>query len=195
MEVASASEERKIAKNVILVLSGKGGVGKSTVACQLALELNRRGKSVGVLDADICGPSTARILQNCNVEQQGQASSELEKKSERVSVMQSPSGWLPITIRDGLCLMSIAYLLEKDDQAVIWRGPRKNALITQFLTEVCWPETLDYLIVDTPPGTSDEHLAVCETLRSRHQGKFSQLSIAVWSNLCQLATNSQQKHI
>ena len=148
--------EKRLAgvKNIVVVLSGKGGVGKSTVACQLALTLAAaKGLRVGILDVDICGPSVPKI---CGVEDG--------------AVVQGPAGWAPATLAlpDGspgsLSVMSIAFLLASKNDAVVWRGPRKDAVIQQFLGEVEWG-ALDYLIIDTPPGTSDEHISLCEALR------------------------------
>lgn len=139
-------------KNKILVVSGKGGVGKSTVTTNLALALASSSSNgsqmlkVGVLDIDICGPSQARMF-GCEDE----------------SVHDNDEGWSPIQVRDNLMLMSIAFLLESRNEAVIWRGPRKNALIKKFLRDVDWGE-LDYLLIDTPPGTSDEHISVVQLL-------------------------------
>ncbi|RVE51383.1 hypothetical protein evm_003938 [Chilo suppressalis] len=101
---------------------------------------------VGVLDADICGPSQPRVL---------------GVGGERVH--HSGSGWSPVYVSDNLCLMSIGFLLGSPDDAVIWRGPKKNGMIKQFLSEVDWGD-LDYLLIDTPPGTSDEHLSVVQYL-------------------------------
>jgi Mrp family chromosome partitioning ATPase len=135
--------------HVILVLSGKGGVGKSTVCCQLAHTLASRGYGVGVLDVDICGPSVARML-GCS----GQ------------TVHKSGSGWMPVYANPNLAVMSISFLLGEQDSAVVWRGPRKNGMIKQFLTETCWDEEgLDYLLIDTPPGTSDEHISTVQYLQ------------------------------
>ncbi|KAL5475389.1 hypothetical protein EMCRGX_G025198 [Ephydatia muelleri] len=135
-------------KHVILVLSGKGGVGKSTVATQLALTLVQAGNKVGVLDIDLCGPSVPHML---NVEGH--------------DVHQSSEGWVPVytDASQRLGVMSIGFLLQNKDDAVVWRGPKKNAMIKQFLTDVLWGD-LDYLVVDTPPGTSDEHISVVENL-------------------------------
>jgi|UniRef100_A0AC35GW61 Mrp family chromosome partitioning ATPase len=134
-------------KHKVLILSGKGGVGKSSVATNLAWALAADGtRQVGVLDVDICGPSQARMF---GVEGQ--------------TVQSSGSGWSPIYVQDNLCVMSIAFLLDNRDEAVIWRGPRKNGLIKQFLKDVNWEE-LDYLIIDTPPGTSDEHISIVQLL-------------------------------
>uniref|UniRef100_A0A0V0G9M0 Cytosolic Fe-S cluster assembly factor NUBP1 homolog n=1 Tax=Triatoma dimidiata TaxID=72491 RepID=A0A0V0G9M0_TRIDM len=131
-------------KNKIFVLSGKGGVGKSTFTSLLARALARRDpdKNVAILDIDICGPSIPRIMGTLNEQ-----------------VHQSGSGWCPVYVEDNLCMMSIGYLLTSPEDAVIWRGPKKNNMIKQLLTDVDWGDTLDYLILDTPPGTSDEHLS------------------------------------
>ena len=135
-------------KNIILILSGKGGVGKSTIASQLSLGLSLDPKiEVGLLDIDICGPSIPRML--------GLETEEVHNSSE---------GWTPIYKYDNLAIMSIGFLLNNKNQPVIWRGPRKNGLIKQFLTEVIW-DKLDYLIIDTPPGTSDEHLTIVNYLK------------------------------
>lgn len=154
-------------KHIVVVLSGKGGVGKSTVACQLALTLaHSMNLRVGILDVDICGPSVPKI---CGV--------------ENGSVLQGADGtWTPVEVHKGkaahgngkeeagcegkLFVMSIAYLLPSPTDAVVWRGPRKDAMIKQFIQDVRWGE-LDYLIVDTPPGTSDEHMTLCEAI-ARH---------------------------
>jgi len=136
-------------KKIILVLSGKGGVGKSTVAVQLALAHQQAGLKVGILDIDLCGPSVPRML--------GVSGQEVHQHS---------SGWLPVYTDSSqtLGVMSIAFLLNDQDDAVVWRGPKKNAMIKQFLTDVCWTDR-DVLIVDTPPGTSDEHITVMEALK------------------------------
>lgn len=136
-------------KKIILVLSGKGGVGKSTVATEIALTLASEGKKVGLLDIDLCGPSIPTMLGLTN-----------EK------VTQGESGWIPVICpnQSNLKVMSIGFLLSSPESAVIWRGPKKNAMIRQFLSQVDWQE-LDYLIIDTPPGTSDEHITVVEALQ------------------------------
>ncbi|XP_060116459.1 cytosolic Fe-S cluster assembly factor NUBP2 isoform X1 [Heteronotia binoei] len=153
MEVEEAAAERgNLAgvQHVVLVLSGKGGVGKSTISTELALALRHVGKKVGILDVDLCGPSIPRML---NVQDRG--------------VHQCDSGWVPVFVDQdkSISLMSIGFLLEKPDDAVVWRGPKKNALIKQFISDVAWGD-LDFLIVDTPPGTSDEHIATVEVLQA-----------------------------
>lgn len=136
-------------KHIILVLSGKGGVGKSSVTTQLALTLVGKGYKVGVLDIDLTGPSAPRMF-----------------GLEGRQVHQSSAGWVPVYTdsTQRLCVMSIGFLLEKRGDAVVWRGPKKTAMIRQFLSDVVWGE-LDYLLIDTPPGTSDEHISVAETLQ------------------------------
>ncbi|WLF80663.1 cytosolic Fe-S cluster assembly factor nbp35 [Lodderomyces elongisporus] len=132
-------------KHKILVLSGKGGVGKSTFTSMLSWAIAAdEDLEVGAMDLDICGPSLPRML--------GAAEGE--------SVHQSNSGWSPVYVADNLGLMSISFMLPDADSAIIWRGGKKNGLIKQFLKDVDWGEKLDYLVVDTPPGTSDEHLSV-----------------------------------
>lgn len=144
-------------KSIILVLSGKGGVGKSTVACQLAFFLAyQRGGRVGLLDVDLCGPSVPTI---CGV--------------ENSEVFRGPSGWSPVlhtgpsgsAAGGSVHIMSIAFLLPSAKDAVAWRGPKKDSMLKQFIESVDWGDYLDYLIIDTPPGTSDEHLTLCSLLR------------------------------
>ncbi|XP_071617229.1 cytosolic Fe-S cluster assembly factor NUBP2 isoform X3 [Heliangelus exortis] len=163
----AAGERSNLAgvQHILLVLSGKGGVGKSTISTQLALALRHSGKKlidcsdlifgigfeakVGILDADLCGPSVPRMF-----------------RVQDSDVHQCNSGWVPVFVGQdkNISLMSIAFLLEKPDDAVVWRGPKKNALIKQFVADVAWGD-LDFLIVDTPPGTSDEHISTVEALR------------------------------
>ena len=137
-------------KRTILILSGKGGVGKSTVATQLAFAFQNEGLKVGILDIDLCGPSVPKMLNLMDKE-----------------IHQCDTGWLPVFTDDSqsLAVMSIGFLLNNDDEAVVWRGPKKNAMIKQFLTDVTWQDR-DILIIDTPPGTSDEHITVMESLRT-----------------------------
>ncbi|XP_037670117.1 cytosolic Fe-S cluster assembly factor NUBP1 isoform X2 [Choloepus didactylus] len=122
--IEEIKEKMKTVKHKILVLSGKGGVGKSTFSAHLAHGL---------------------------------------AEDENTQVHQSGSGWSPVYVEDNLGVMSVGFLLGSPDDAVIWRGPKKNGLIKQFLRDVDWGE-VEYLIVDTPPGTSDEHLSVVQYL-------------------------------
>ncbi|MFA5293782.1 MAG: Mrp/NBP35 family ATP-binding protein [Phycisphaerae bacterium] len=133
-------------KHKILVLSGKGGVGKSTVAANLAVSLSLAGKSVGLLDIDIHGPSIPKILK-------------LEDK--RLAVIGN--SLMPVPLSENLCVMSIGFMLANKDDPVIWRGPMKYQIIKQFLKDVEWGQ-LDYLIIDSPPGTGDEPLSVIQLL-------------------------------
>jgi Mrp family chromosome partitioning ATPase len=154
--------------NIVLVLSGKGGVGKSSITTQLALTLSLQGHSVGVLDIDLTGPSIPRFF-----------------GIEGSKVRQAPGGWIPVPVHDAqrlpahatqqngastseaevgaLSCMSLGFILASKNDAVIWRGPKKTAMVKQFLTDVLWPP-LDYLLIDTPPGTSDEHISLLENL-------------------------------
>ncbi len=133
-------------KHKIVVMSGKGGVGKSTVAANLAVALSRAGKQVGLLDVDVHGPSIPRLL-----------SLKGHKPHMGIEVME-PVPWSP-----NLAVMSLGFLIEDERQAVIWRGPVKMGLIKQFVEDVIWGD-LDYLIVDCPPGTGDEPLSTLQTL-------------------------------
>ena len=127
-------------KHIILVLSGKGGVGKSSVSSQLALTLygSSPNAKVGILDVDLTGPSIPRMF---GVDDKG--------------VHQSSAGWVPV-YADGptgrLGCMSVGFLLKNKGDSVVWRGPKKNGMIRQFLSDVRWGE-LDYLVIDTPPGS------------------------------------------
>lgn len=135
-------------KHKILILSGKGGVGKSTFTTMLAHAFaSNPDNTVGVMDTDICGPSIPKMM---GVEDQ--------------KIHVANTGWEPIWVTDNLGAMSIQFMLPNRDDAVIWRGPKKNGLIKQFLKDVEWGE-MDYLLVDTPPGTSDEHLSVNSYLK------------------------------
>jgi hydrogenase maturation protease len=130
---------------IIAVMSGKGGVGKSLVSSLVAIALKRQGFEVGILDADITGPSIPKMF----------------GITDRPS--GSDSGILPVSSRSGVEVMSINLLLPSEDDAVIWRGPLIAKAITQFWEEVLWGK-LDYLIVDLPPGTADAPLTVMQTL-------------------------------
>lgn len=185
-------------KNKILIMSGKGGVGKSTFTAQLGWAFSSRfsghfenehteddgkhsgeveevlgeEKQVAIMDIDICGPSIPTIL--------GLAGQSIHSTSQ---------GWSPVYVSDNLCAMSIGFLLPSASSAVIWRGPKKNGLIKQFLKDVDWTAGLededeapkpapsssdadatqqaliDYMLIDTPPGTSDEHLSIVSYLK------------------------------
>jgi Mrp family chromosome partitioning ATPase len=144
-EHGSAEPYNRI-KQVIAVISGKGGVGKSSVAALLGVTLRRRGYAVGILDADITGPSIPKMLLQDN---QRPRSNEL--------------GILPVESASGIKIMSINLLLADPNQAVIWRGPLIAGAIKQFWGDVYWGE-LDYLIIDLPPGTSDASLTVMQSI-------------------------------
>ncbi|PVZ96639.1 hypothetical protein BB558_002768 [Smittium angustum] len=149
-------------KHKLLVLSGKGGVGKSTFSSQLTHILGFDEQiGVGLVDLDICGPSIPTMM-GCADEQ----------------VHESAAGWTPVYVKDNVAVMSIGFLLQNQDEAVIWRGAKKSGMIKQFLKDVNWDESdendnqtdivgggLDYLIFDTPPGTTDEHLSIVQFLK------------------------------
>jgi ATP-binding protein involved in chromosome partitioning len=132
----------------VLVLSGKGGVGKSTVAANLAVSLSKAGRKVGLLDVDVHGPSIPKLMG-------------LEGRRPRMDGAQLQ----PLPVTDNLTVMSIAFLLDDPGEAVIWRGPLKYNAIRQFLTDVAWGR-LDYLVIDSPPGTGDEPLSVAQLVGS-----------------------------
>jgi len=142
------SERMSKIKYKIMVLSGKGGVGKSTVAANMAVSLSLNGSRVGLLDVDIHGPSIPKLL---NLE--GQAPGVLD---DRI---------IPVSLSDNLKVMSIGFMLRNKDDAVIWRGPMKMNVIKQFLKDVDWGQ-LDFLIIDSPPGTGDEPLSVCQLIEN-----------------------------
>ena len=133
-------------KRRILVLSGKGGVGKSTVAANLALTLASAGKQVGLLDVDIHGPSVPKLL-----------------SLEDHAISGTGNSLLPVAFNSHLKVMSIGFVLRNRDDAVIWRGPLKMNVIKQFLKDVEWGD-LDCLVVDCPPGTGDEPLSVAQLI-------------------------------
>ncbi|MCF8033222.1 MAG: Mrp/NBP35 family ATP-binding protein [Desulfarculaceae bacterium] len=135
-------------KHKILVMSGKGGVGKSTVAAQLALGLASRGKAVGLLDVDLHGPSIPRML----------------GVPGHARVMEAEQLIDPVVIEDGLKVMSVELLLPNKESSIIWRGPMKIGVIKQLMGDVNWGG-LDYLVIDAPPGTGDEPLTVAQEVK------------------------------
>ncbi|KAJ3050846.1 Cytosolic Fe-S cluster assembly factor nubp1 [Rhizophlyctis rosea] len=168
--ISVINERMETVKHKILVLSGKGGVGKSTFTTNLAFALSfDENTQVGIMDVDICGPSLPKMT-----------------GLEGEQIHQSSTGWSPVYVSDNLAVMSVGFMLSNPDDAVIWRGPKKNGMslnviyfhgvpsvltnsctsgmIKQFLKDVDWGD-LDYLVVDTPPGTSDEHLSVVNYLK------------------------------
>ena len=135
-------------KNIIIIASGKGGVGKSTVAVNLALGLSREGASVGLLDADIYGPSVPIMLG-------------LRDERPKMTEVDGKNMIVPME-RFGIKAMSIGILID-EKQAVMWRGPMASSAMKQFITDVYWGE-LDYLVIDMPPGTGDVHLTLVQTV-------------------------------
>lgn len=139
-------------KNKILVMSGKGGVGKSTVAVNLAIGLANLGYKVGLMDVDLHGPDICRML-NLN--------GSLEPPKNPDDLVP------PLVYNDKLKVVSLEYMMKDRDEAIIWRGPLKIQAIRQFVSDMDWGE-LDYLIVDAPPGTGDEPLSVAQTIKNVH---------------------------
>jgi ATP-binding protein involved in chromosome partitioning len=153
IEVKTVQEkDMKLIKNLmrikhkIIVTSGKGGVGKSTVSANIALALTMRGYEVGLLDADIHGPNIPKMFH-------------IEDEVLHVD----EDGILPIIVPPSLKIMSMAFLVRDSDNPVIWRGPMKIGALRQFIADVRWGN-LDYLIVDLPPGTGDEPLTVAQLM-------------------------------
>ena len=130
----------------ILVMSGKGGVGKSTVAAYLALLLSKKGNKVGLMDVDLHGPSIARLM-----------------KVEGGFDLSRQGVVKPYAFSEYLSIVSLAMMLGEKDMAVIWRGPMKISAIRQFVSDIEWGD-LDFLLVDSPPGTGDEPLTVAQTI-------------------------------
>lgn len=131
-------------KHKLFVLSGKGGVGKSSVAASLAVSLAELGRKVGVLDIDLHGPSIPRLL--------GLEGADITAVDDTIR---------PVMTDQGVKVMSVGFMLRTQDDAIIWRGPLKHGVIKQFLKDVEWGD-LDYLIIDSPPGTGDEPLSVAQ---------------------------------
>lgn len=182
-------QELRLAKNLgqikhkIVVMSGKGGVGKSTVAANIAETLQKLGYKTGILDADIHGPNIPKML---GLELYGEAFSEnqfqtfkqlteeglaektFENDEEKLAYIESKkaeyaNSLFPVVLPSGLKVMSMAFLLESIDTPIIWRGPQKTGAIKQLISDANWGE-LDYLIIDNPPGTGDEPLTVLQTI-------------------------------
>ena len=133
-------------KNKLIVISGKGGVGKTTIAVNLSYGLAIKGYKVGILDIDIHGPNIAKML-----------------GIEHARLFGSDSGIEPVNVLSNLKAISLALIGKDPQKPVIWRGPLKMGVIKQFLSDVNWGE-LDYLIIDSPPGTGDEPLSVCQLI-------------------------------
>ena len=133
-------------KHKIVVMSGKGGVGKSTVAANLAETFNKMGYNTGILDVDIHGPNIPKLF--------GKEGEVLGIDEEKI---------LPVMSEDGVAIMSMGFLLDSQDTPIIWRGPQKTGVIRQFISDVKWGN-LDVLIIDNPPGTGDEPLTVLQTI-------------------------------
>lgn len=133
-------------KKVIAVMSGKGGVGKSTVSVLLAKELSKKGFKVGILDSDITGPSIPRLL---NINDQ--------------RALACEQGVIPVTTKEGIKVISLNLLIANEEEPVVWRGPVIAGAVKQFWTDVLWEE-LDYLIIDMPPGTGDVALTVMQSI-------------------------------
>ena len=133
-------------KNVIGVMSGKGGVGKSSISVMIARQLNQLGFKVGILDADITGPSIPRLLGMTDIKASG-----------------TEQFLFPAETEDGIKVMSLNFLIEDESDPVIWRGPVIANMVKQFWTDVLW-EDLDYLVIDMPPGTGDVPLTVMQSV-------------------------------
>ncbi len=149
MEKETSESQKNLKYNIkkkILVLSGKGGVGKSTVSTNIAVGLSLKKLKVGLLDIDIHGPNIPSLL---------------GLDSARPGTTEE--GLLPVSFSENLKVMSIGFFLPDQNQAVIWRGPLKHRAIQQFLTDVVWGN-LDYLVVDSPPGTGDEIISITHLL-------------------------------
>lgn len=151
-EVAIKTSLGKI-KHKILVMSGKGGVGKSTVSTNLAVGLANRGFKVGLMDVDLHGPDICRML----------------NLDESLRETKIPDGALVPLMQfgDNLKVISLEYMMEDRDDPIIWRGPLKIQAIRQFISDMDWGE-LDYLIIDAPPGTGDEPLTIADTIKDAH---------------------------
>lgn len=159
-------------KHIILVMSGKGGVGKSSISKEIACALADRHFRVGLLDADLCGPSLPRLM-----------------GGRLLDCHRTNSGVDPAWVRENLCLMSSHYLLsaEEKNEALILRGDKKNSMLKLFLKDVSWG-ALDFLVVDTPPGTSDEHLTLASLLKRPVSSSTSFCSASLVSGAIMITT-------
>eukprot|EP00126_Sphaerothecum_destruens_P003373 Sdes_comp17097_c0_seq1m6268 len=137
----------KAIKHKILILAAKGGVGKSSFSATLAFALNQLGNKVGLVDLDITSPNIPHIM-----------------GVPHHAILASPHGWLPAESHSRIKVMSIQYLLQQADDALVWRGPRKSEMVRRLVGDCFWSR-LDFLLFDTPPGTSDEHLTLSRLLR------------------------------
>src|SRR3970282_1619558 len=135
-------------KNTVAIASGKGGVGKSTVAVNLAVALIKEGYKTGIIDADIYGPSIPTMLG-------------VKDEKPKITKMQNKNRLLPV-VKYGLKVMSIGFLVEPNE-AVVWRGPMAASALKQFMSDVAWGE-LDFLLFDMPPGTGDIQLTLTQTI-------------------------------
>ncbi|OEC87496.1 MULTISPECIES: Mrp/NBP35 family ATP-binding protein [Methanobacterium] len=135
-------------KHKIAVMSGKGGVGKSTMAVNIAASFAKKGYKTGILDVDIHGPNVPKML-----------------KIGKTDLKVNEEGILPVKVGENLKVMSSQFLLSDENSPIIWRGPKKTAAIRQFLSDVSWGN-LDILVIDCPPGTGDEHLAILQSIPS-----------------------------
>nr|WP_143145478.1 Mrp/NBP35 family ATP-binding protein [Desulfovibrio litoralis] len=133
-------------KYKLFVMSGKGGVGKSSVTVNIAAALAAKGYKVGILDVDIHGPSVPGLL---GIRDKGMEGSE--------------EGIEPVAYNENLSVVSMDSLLENKDSAILWRGPKKTAAVRQFISDIKWGE-LDFLVIDSPPGTGDEHMTILKTI-------------------------------
>ncbi len=134
-------------KHKIFVLSGKGGVGKSSVSANLAAVLSKKGYKTGLMDVDVHGPSIAQML----------------GMTELLDITPDQRRLIPKQVNDNLKVVSVQALMQDKDQAIIWRGPAKAGMIQQFVGMVDWGK-LDFLVIDAPPGTGDEPLTVVQTI-------------------------------
>ncbi|WP_022819850.1 Mrp/NBP35 family ATP-binding protein [Fusobacterium russii] len=146
MQANQVIEPRRNIKNVIAIMSGKGGVGKSTVTAILAKELKKMGYSVGIMDADITGPSIPRLM---------------DIKDRRSTT--DGQYFMPVTTKEGIKVISLNSVLPNEEEAVVWRGPVIASAVMQFWNEVVWDD-LDYLLIDMPPGTGDVPLTVMKSI-------------------------------